>query len=117
MDVRLKRAYEPANNVDGKRILVDRLWPRGVAKEKLALHQWQKDIAPSAELRKWFAHDRDKWPEFKQRYRQELSSGEQQVAFKSLRELCDQNRVTLVFAAKDEQCNNAVVLKELLQNG
>ena len=117
LDIRLKRAYASASNSDGKRVLVDALWPRGVSKEKLALTQWHKQVAPSATLRKWFAHERDKWPEFKRRYLEELEQGEQQEALNSLRELCRDGRVTLVFAAKDEQCNNAVVLKERLENG
>ncbi len=116
-DIRLKRAYDEASKQDGKRVLVDRIWPRGVAKEKLALETWLKDIAPSSDLRKWFAHDRDKWSEFKQSYLKELESVEKKDALNELRELCDGQRVTLVFSAKDEQCNNAVVLQERLQNG
>lgn len=116
-DIQLKRAYDAADKDDGYRVLVDRLWPRGVAKETLALEDWLKAIAPSPGLRKWFAHDQQKWVEFAQRYQQELSTGEQNEALESLREIVKRQKVTLVFAAKDEQCNHAVVLKQQLQSG
>lgn len=116
-DIRLKRAYDaPADN-DGTRILVDGMWPRGVSKDDAAIDEWLKDIAPSKNLRQWFGHDPDKWVDFEQRYRQELESGEQKRALDELREHYDRGRVTLVFAAKDEEHNNAVVLKRLLQQG
>lgn len=114
-DIRLKRAYDaPANN-DGKRILVDGMWPRGVKKEEADIDEWLKDLAPSKELRQWFGHDADKWEEFQQRYKEELKDCPD--AMKQLREYHRNGRVTLVFAAKDEQHNNAVVLKHVLQNG
>jgi uncharacterized protein YeaO (DUF488 family) len=110
--VKLKRAYEPPAAEDGYRVLVERLWPRGVKKEDLALDAWAKDIAPSTELRKWFAHDPERWSEFKRRYRRELK---QSPAAELLRELIDraaQSTVTLLFSSHDGEHNNAVVLKE-----
>lgn len=115
-DIRLKRAYDdPAAN-DGQRILVDGMWPRGVAKADAKIDLWLKALAPSSDLRKWFGHDPDKWETFQRRYRDELATGEQAEAFEQLRELYDRGRVTLVFAAKDRECNNAVVLKQTLQS-
>lgn len=114
-DIRLKRAFEDAADNDGQRILVDGMWPRGVKKEDAALDHWLKQIAPSSDLRKWFGHDPDKWQEFKKRYKQELESGEQKECLDTLRECYENGRVTLVFAARDKQYNNAVVLKEVLQ--
>lgn len=111
MSVSLKRAYEPPAASDGKRILVDRLWPRGVAKAEAAIDLWLKDVAPSTELRKWFAHDPEKWPEFQKRYRAELEGSE---ALAELRKLSRQGHVTLVYSAKDELHNDAVVLEKLL---
>lgn len=104
--------YEPPEPSDGIWVLVDRLWPRGLAKEKARSDQWQKDLAPSDALRRWFGHDPGKWNEFKRRYRQELGRKREE-----LRELAGQARhgiVTLLYAARDEAHNNAVVLKEVL---
>jgi uncharacterized protein YeaO (DUF488 family) len=113
MSIHLKRAYDaPAAN-DGYRVLVDRLWPRGISKEDLKIDLWLKEIAPSDDLRKWFGHDPEKWDEFKQRYFRELD--DQPDVVKQLVDKVDQGRVTLVFAAKDEEFNNAVALKEFLQ--
>ena len=113
MSIHLKRAYDaPAAN-DGYRVLVDRLWPRGISKEDLEIDLWLKEIAPSDDLRKWFGHDPEKWDEFKQRYFRELD--DQPDVVKQLVDKVDQGRVTLVFAAKDEEFNNAVALKEFLQ--
>lgn len=115
-DIRLKRAYDdPADN-DGQRVLVDGMWPRGVAKADARIDLWLKAIAPSADLRKWFGHDPDKWDTFRNRYLDELTSGEQAQAFQRLRGLYDRGRVTLVFAAKDEKFNNAIVLKHKLED-
>lgn len=115
-DIRLKRAYDnPAAN-DSYRVLVDGMWPRGVAKADAKIDLWLKSLAPSAELRKWFGHDPDKWETFQCRYRDELASGQQAEAFARLRGLVDRGRVTLVFAAKNRTCNNAVVLKKNLQD-
>ncbi len=110
--VRLKRAYEAAESSDGLRVLVDRLWPRGVTKDAAAVDLWLKDLAPSTELRKWFGHDPARWPEFQHRYGEEVRTHAE--AFEQLRDLARKQRVTLVFAAKDEDHNDAVVLRSLL---
>lgn len=110
--LRLKRAYEPAEPDDGVRILVDRLWPRGVSKAKAALDDWIKEVAPSTELRKWFGHDPARWPEFRRRYRAELR--EHSDALDRIRELARADVVTLVYSARDEQHNDAVVLRDVL---
>lgn len=110
--LRLKRAYEPAESDDGARILVDRLWPRGVSKEKAALDDWIKAVAPSTELRKWFGHDPARWAEFQQRYRAELRA--QPQALDQIRALAAKGVVTLVYSAHDEQHNDAVVLRAVL---
>ncbi len=114
-EVRLKRAYEPPDPADGMRVLVDRLWPRGVKKSEAAIDVWLKEVAPSTALRQWFGHDPAKWEEFQQRYRAELSHS---VALKELRELVARNqRTTLVFGASDADHNNAVVLRKLCGDG
>ena len=110
--LRLKRAYEPAAPDDGVRILIDRLWPRGVSKEKAALDEWEKDIAPSTELRQWFGHDPDRWPEFQRRYRAELQQHSE--ALDRIRALAKKQTVTLVYSAHDEEHNDAVVLRNVL---
>ena len=110
--LRLKRAYEPAAADDGIRILVDRLWPRGVSKAKAALDDWMKDIAPSAELREWFGHDPQRWPEFQRRYRSELA--QHGADLDRIRALAKARTVTLVYGARDEAHNDAVVLREAL---
>jgi uncharacterized protein YeaO (DUF488 family) len=114
MAISLKRAYEPAARTDGMRILVDRLWPRGVTKSKAAIDLWLKDLAPSTELRKWFGHDPEKWPEFQTKYRAELKGNH---ALSELRKHCREGHITLVYAAKDELHNDAVVLKQVLGRG
>jgi uncharacterized protein YeaO (DUF488 family) len=110
--VRVKRAYRPAASADGTRILVDRLWPRGVRKSAAAIDRWAKDVAPSTALRKWFAHDPARWPEFRGRYAAELHHHRDELA--ELRALARRKRVTLVFAAHDERRNHAVVLRRVL---
>lgn len=110
--IKLKRAYEAADASDGTRVLVDRLWPRGVNKRAAALDLWLKDLAPSTELRQWFGHDAARWAEFQRRYAEELHS--QADAFEQLRDLARRGTVTLVYAARDEAHNDAVVLRELL---
>jgi uncharacterized protein YeaO (DUF488 family) len=112
MKVRLKRVYEEPAKEDGTRILVDRLWPRGLTKEKAHVDLWLKDIAPSTELRKWFAHDPAKWPEFKTRYRTELQHDKEQVEL--LKQTLAKGPATLLYGAKDEEHNEAAVLQELL---
>lgn len=115
MDIQLKRAYVESSSADGTRVLVDRLWPRGVSKERAALDLWLKTIAPSTELRKWFNHDPAKWEEFCQRYTQELEDNPEAV--KRLLELADTGRITLIYGARDEAHNEAVMLKEYLEAG
>jgi uncharacterized protein YeaO (DUF488 family) len=111
--IRLKRVYLPQSPDDGVRILVDRLWPRGLTRQRAAIDLWLKDIAPSTDLRKWFAHDPAKWPEFQKRYRAELRKNP--APLNTLRQKARAGPITLLFAAKDEQHNEAVVLKALLQ--
>ncbi len=110
--LRLKRAYEPAAPEDGVRILIDRLWPRGVSKKKAALDDWMKDIAPSTELREWFGHDPERWPEFQRRYKAELRQHTQELDH--IRALAKKQTVTLVYSAHDEEHNDAIVLREVL---
>ena len=110
--IRLKRAYEPTSVDDGVRILVERLWPRGLTKTDAAIDHRVKDVAPTSELRTWFGHRPARWREFRTRYRLELN--ENRSAVSSLRELCSGQRVTFIFAAKDVLRNGAVVLKEYL---
>lgn len=112
--IQLKRAYDPVEEEDGLRILVDRIWPRGVSKEKAKLDRWMKEIAPSTELRKWFGHDPDKWPEFKRRYEEELKGRKGELA--EIAALAERGTVTLVFAAQDREHNDAVALKEILES-
>jgi DNA-3-methyladenine glycosylase len=112
-EIRLKRVYEPASADDGMRILVERLWPRGLTKANVAVDHWVKDVAPTAELRSWYGHRPARWREFQTLYRLELD--ENRSAVSSLRELCAGKRVTFIFAAKDIHRNSAVVLKEYLE--
>ena len=112
IQIRLKRAYEPASADDGVRILVERLWPRGLTKAAAAIDHWVKDVAPTTELRTWFGHRPARWQKFRTRYMLELS--ENRSAVSSLRELCSGQRVTFVFATKDVFHNGAVVLKEYI---
>ena len=112
--IELKRVYEPADKSDGARILVDRLWPRGVKKEEAALDAWLKDLSPSTGLREWFGHDPAKWAGFGQRYRAELRHN---PALAELRERARRGDVTLVYSARDMQHNQAVVLKQVLDRG
>jgi uncharacterized protein YeaO (DUF488 family) len=112
MTIHLKRVYEAAANDDGYRVLVDRLWPRGVSKQKANVDLWLKEIAPSTELRKWFNHEPAKWDEFRERYRQELDR--QPEVVNQLAALVKQRRVTLVYGAKNETMNQAVALQQYL---
>ena len=113
--VRIKRVYAPLAPEDGYRVLVDRLWPRGLAKEAAAVDLWLKEIAPSTELRKWFGHDPERWPGFVQRYREELKTAERRAALERLREAV-RNRpvVTVLFGARDEDLTHARLLQKLL---
>lgn len=113
--LKIKRVYEPVEKADGYRILVDRLWPRGVSKEKAHVDLWFKEIGPSDNLRKWFAHDPSKWSEFKKKYFAELS--EKQNLVESLKNKMREGDVTLIYAAKDERFNNSLALQDYLSSG
>lgn len=108
--IKIKRVYELPDQHDGRRILVDRLWPRGLTKEKASIDLWLKEIAPSTELRKWFDHDPGKWEEFKNQYRAELKDNHEQIRL--LKQELERGIVTLVYAAKDEEHNQAIVIQE-----
>jgi uncharacterized protein YeaO (DUF488 family) len=111
--LRLKRAYESAEASDGRRILVDRLWPRGLSKSRLAIDEWMKELSPSSELRRWFGHDPRKWPEFQRRYKRELRRHADLV--EQLARQASRRRITLVFGARDETHNDAVVLAAVVR--
>ena len=108
----LKRVYEPSGPEDGTRILVDRLWPRGVTKAKAAVDVWLKEVAPSTELRKWFSHDDTKWDEFRERYRDELEHNPSNV--QRIIEMSSRGNITLIFSARDPEHNSAAILREYL---
>ena len=110
--IQLKRVYEKPSRKDGLRVLVDRLWPRGLTKERAAVKLWLKDLAPSTELRKWFDHDPAKWKQFQIRYRKELR--EKKDSLEMLNEKSKEHTVTLVYGARDEEHNEALVLKKIL---
>jgi uncharacterized protein YeaO (DUF488 family) len=112
MNINLKRVYVPPSEEDGLRVLVDRLWPRGVSKKEAQVDLWVKELAPSDELRRWFGHDRNRWAEFKRRYFIELDHKAERV--QDLLDRIDDDAVTFVFAARDEQANNATALREYL---
>ncbi|HET9107792.1 MAG TPA: DUF488 domain-containing protein, partial [Steroidobacteraceae bacterium] len=112
LQVRIKRAYEPSSPADGARVLVDRLWPRGMRKSDAAIERWMKEIAPSAQLRRWFGHDPARWEEFQRRYRAELRGKVELLA--ELRAMARDRPLTLVYSAHDEQHNQAVVLRDVL---
>jgi uncharacterized protein YeaO (DUF488 family) len=112
--IALKRIYEPPSPTDGRRILVDRLWPRGVSKAKAHIDVWMKDVAPSTELRRWFDHRPERWPEFRRRYVDELKSNPE---LRTLRDMAAAEPVTLLYAARDTTHNEAVVLAEQLSAG
>lgn len=113
--VRLKRVYAATEPGDGFRVLIDGLWPRGLSKADAAVDLWLKEIAPSAELRNWFAHDPDRWPEFQVRYREELAEPQRAAALGRLRDLVREREVlTLLFGAREERFNNAVLLSMVL---
>lgn len=111
-NLQLKRAYDPAAPSDGTRILVDRLWPRGVSKERADLTEWMKEIAPSTALREWFGHDPARWDEFQRRYRAELATHSAELD--QIRALAQKGMVTLVYSARDQVHNDAVVLRDVL---
>jgi len=116
MTISIKRVYEPAERSDGVRVLVDRLWPRGLTKEKAAIDEWLRDLAPSNELRRWYHARPGEWEAFRKKYLKELSQSEPQEALHRLYDLAHKKtQLTLLFASKNESLNNAVVLKELLE--
>lgn len=114
--IRLKWAYDPASKDDGVRILVDRFWPRGVEKHEAHIREWRKELAPTDALRRWFHHDPEKWEEFRERYRNELRFAGRLEEVYAIGERARRETVTLVFAARDRERNNAAVLKELMEN-
>ncbi|MES1952484.1 hypothetical protein S4A8_16577 [Salinisphaera sp. S4-8] len=116
MSIQLKRIYDSVSENDGRRVLVDGMWPRGVKKADVELDDWYKSVAPSRDLRRWFGHDRDRWETFRERYRAELD-GSDNEDLDALREIvARQDQVTLLFAARDTECNHAVVLKDWLED-
>ncbi len=111
VSLRIKRVYDPPSQSDGLRVLVDRLWPRGLKKEDAKIDLWMKNIAPSPDLRRWFAHDPSRWEEFAKRYEEEIVNTPE---FRELRKICSNQDVTLLFASRNREMNNAVVLRVLL---
>lgn len=114
LKLKTKRIYEDVNENDGYRLLIDRIWPRGVSKEQAQLDEWNKDLAPSEELRKWFGHEKKKFQEFKNRYKAELKNQHEEL--ERLRKMAEKKRLCLLYGAKDKEHNQAVVLKELLES-
>ncbi len=114
LSVALKRAYDEPSASDGTRVLVERLWPRGISKERAHIDLWLKDVAPSTELRKWFNHDPQKFQEFRRRYETELTSEAAQAALAKLREIAKQGQLTLILASRDTDHSNAAILQDLL---
>jgi uncharacterized protein YeaO (DUF488 family) len=115
MDVRIKRAYEPATDSDGHRVLTDRIWPRGITREEAHLDEWARELAPSTELRRWFGHDPARFDKFRRRYTEELGAHEEQL--RQLRRRAREGTLTLVYGARDTEHNDAVVLAEVLRRG
>ena len=113
--IRIKRAYDAPSREDGRRVLVDRMWPRGVTREKLALDDWLKEAAPSDGLRRWFNHDPARWAEFVARYREELRAPPAREAVAALAHAAREGPLTLVYSASDEAHNNAVALREVIE--
>ncbi|WP_243789027.1 DUF488 domain-containing protein [Saccharopolyspora gloriosae] len=114
-NIRVRRAYEEVTGQDGNRVLVDRIWPRGLSKDKASLDEWCKAVAPSTELRKWYGHDPDRFTEFERRYRSELRDPERAEALQHLRDLAKKRRLTLVTATKDPGISAAAVIADLLR--
>ena len=115
MNIKIKRVYEQPDKDDGRRILVDRLWPRGLTKEKAGVDLWLKDIAPSTELRKWFGHDPERWEEFKERYRAELEEAAKIGVLRDIAKRAREENVTLLFGAKDTRHNDAQALEAFIR--
>ena len=116
LSVKIKRVYDPPAAEDGQRVLIDRLWPRGLKREEAGLDGWLRDVAPSDELRHWFGHDPARWEEFQARYRRELEDEARRAALAELRERARRGTLTLLFAAKDVEHNNALVVREALES-
>lgn len=112
--IRIKRAYEPPDPADGRRVLVDRVWPRGMSREALAVERWARDLAPSNELRRWFGHDPARWEEFRRRYRTELADPGREAELDELAAIARAGTLTLVYSARDEEHNQARVLAEVI---
>lgn len=115
MSIQLKRVYDPPEETDGERLLVDRLWPRGVRKDAARLSAWLKELAPSEELRRWFDHDPSRWLEFQERYRAELGEADKALLVQELARKARNQQITLLYAAHDKSRNNAIVLKEVIE--
>jgi uncharacterized protein YeaO (DUF488 family) len=115
MSIAIKRAYDPPAASDGFRVLVDRLWPRGLSKDKVKIDAWMKELAPSAELRKWYGHQEEKWPEFRKRYRAELQKAPARGLLEELRQRARKGKVTLVIGARDVEHANGTVIAELIR--
>ena len=115
MTVRIRRAYEPPLPEDGRRVLVERLWPRGVRKENLFINGWLKELAPSTELRQWFAHDPARWEEFQRRYREELRGERQQELLDELAQQASRRNLTLIYSSREERFNSAIALREIIE--
>ncbi|HEU4572464.1 MAG TPA: DUF488 family protein [Candidatus Limnocylindrales bacterium] len=115
MTVRIARAYDPPTPDDGVRVLVDRVWPRGLGRDELRIEEWARDVAPSTELRRWFGHDVERWPEFRRRYREELREPDRAAIVRRLAEIARDRTLTLVYSAKDREHNQAVVLAEVIR--
>jgi uncharacterized protein YeaO (DUF488 family) len=111
----IKRAYDPPAATDGQRVLVDRLWPRGISKARIQIDSWVREVAPSTELRKWFNHDPARWSEFQRRYREELRAPERVALLEDLAKRARQGTLTLLYGARDTEHNEAVVLREILE--
>ncbi len=114
MNIKIKRVYEQPDKDDGKRILVNRIWPRGISKDRARLSDWRKDIAPSNELRKWFGHAPERWDEFKERYRAELEEADKMEEVREISDMAEEGNVTLIFGAKDTEYNNARALESFI---
>ncbi len=115
MALRVKRVYEEPEEVDGERILVDRIWPRGLSKERARLSDWRKELAPSNDLRKWFGHDPERWEEFKERYRAELEEAGNVEEVREISDMAEEGNVTLVFGTKDTEHSNARALESFIR--
>jgi uncharacterized protein YeaO (DUF488 family) len=113
--LKIKRAYDEIETSDGKRILIDRLWPRGVSKDKAHIDEWYKDLGPSTELRKWFGHDPEKWSEFRKRYIEELSDPRKKALLEDITQAAGRNNITLIYSAKDTEHSDVKVLVEIIQ--